>query len=122
MPTIIENLWPTDFDKVTQKTPVSILREQAQALGQRTANIVIGTVSSRTVPNTEKFEHILSLYASPLGYSTVLLTIDHGIELYPVSIRIPGDPRPLAATNSDEFAVHLKEIFSREKTKKTTLS
>lgn len=46
-----ENLWPTDFGEVAQKTPVAILREQANALGDRTANIVVGKVSMSLRPS-----------------------------------------------------------------------
>jgi hypothetical protein len=70
MPTMTENLWPTDFGTLAQKTPISILREQALGLGERTSNIVIGRVASRPEP-PEKFAHILSLYLSPLGWVSV---------------------------------------------------
>lgn len=121
MPTMTENLWPTDFGKVVERTPVSILREQALGLGERTSNIVIGRVTSRPEP-PEKFAHTLHLYSSPLGYSTELLTIYHGIDLYPVAIRVPGDPDLIDATNPEEFTASLKEIFSRGKIKKTIAS
>lgn len=120
-----ENLWPTDFGELAERTPVAILREQAQALGQRTANIVVGRVSSGSAGPGGNFIHHLSLYSSPLGYSTELLWIDHGIDLYPVQIRVPGDPNtntPIVAANPSEFAAQLKDVFSREKTKKTIAS
>ncbi len=41
-----ENLWPVDFGEVKTKTPVWLLQEQANALGQRTTNIVVGRVDS----------------------------------------------------------------------------
>jgi hypothetical protein len=121
-----ENLWPTDFGELAQKTPVAILREQAQALGERTANVVVGRVASGA-EGPGKFRHILNLYSAPLGYLTELLWIEHGIDLYPVEIRLTGysnEPLndPVLAANPDEFNARLKEMFSREKTKKTIAS
>ena len=81
-------------------------------LGERTSNIVIGRVASRPEP-PEKFAHILSLYLSPLGYSTELLAVYHGIDLYPVVMQVFGDPNLINVASPEEFTTRLKEIFSR---------
>jgi hypothetical protein len=117
-----ENLWPTDFGEVAQKTPVAILREQANALGDRTANIVVGKVSMSPQTFNGGFVYEFDLYSAPLGYSEGLLTITHGIELYPVRIRPLDGGDDVVATTPDEFAARLKDLFSREKTKKTIAS
>jgi hypothetical protein len=118
---VSENLWPTDFGEVAVMTPVSMLREQALALGQRTANLVIGHVNAG-VGAAGRFRHVLSFYCPPLGYRAPLLSIEHGVDLYPVDLIIEGEERKLSAVNPDDFAAKLKDVFSREKTKKTIAS
>src|SRR5262245_6469736 len=119
---VSENLWPDDFGEIPLRTPVSILREQALALGQRTANIVVGRVLPGSAP-TGRFRHCLQLVCAPLGYQSTFLEVDHDIELYPADIRLDGeqDP-PIRAANPDDFSAKLREIFSREKTKRIIAS
>jgi hypothetical protein len=119
------NLWPTEFGTIEQQTPVSILREQARGLGERTANIVVGQVDYVVPTIPGQFRHVLSIYSSALSYRMPLVYVEHGIDLYPASIQVEGDPAdspPLQANNPDELAAHLKEIFARGKTKKMIAS
>lgn len=39
------DLWPEDFASVGERSPISILKEQAAYLGKRTKNLVEGKVS-----------------------------------------------------------------------------
>jgi len=117
-----ENLWPTEFGEIGLRTPVSILREQALALGERTANIVVGRVSPAGAP-AGKFRHVLSLYCPPLAYQTTFLYVDHELGLYPADIFIDGEENtPIRANDPEEFSRRLREIFSRDKTKKLIAS
>ncbi len=117
-----ENLWPTDFGEPPVRTPVSILREQALALGERTANIVLGRVTPG-VNGPGTFRHVLSLVCPPLGYQGAFLFVDHGLEFYPCDIYVEGaDGPPLRAHAPDDFVAKLKEIFSRDQTKKIIAS
>lgn len=115
-----ENLWPAAFGEVAQKPPVAILREQAQALGERTANIVVGRVALDPEAVNE-FSYAFDVYAAPLGYKTELFQVRHGIELYPVRIFVNGDLVHTAA-HPEELAARLKDLFAREGTKKTIAS
>jgi hypothetical protein len=115
-----DNLWPTDFGTLDVKTPVSILREQASGLGERTANIVVARTSAASPPHEGLFRHTLDLYCSPLNYQLTLLHVDHAIELYPAKIRIhlaEDGPHELVARTPEEFTVHLKDVFGRQSTK-----
>jgi hypothetical protein len=117
-----DNLWPNDFGDISKKTPVGILREQAKALGARTSNIVTGRIMT-VAAGDGKFRHIFTLYCVPLGYSNNMFYIDHGIDLYPVEIFLEGEPGPSAvAETEEEFIAKLKDLFSREKSKKTIAS
>ncbi len=117
-----ENLWPADFGEIVLRTPVSILREQALALGQRTSNIVVGRVFPAGAP-AGRFRHAFALVCAPLGYQATFLYVEHGIELYPVDIFVEGEEGPpIRSDTPEDFAARLKEIFAREKTKRTIAS
>jgi hypothetical protein len=116
-----DNLWPDDFGQMSIRTPVSILREQAQALGSKTGNVVVGRV--RTVGQLDrKFLWGFDIFCAPLSYQMLLLTVEHGIVLYPVEIVVMGVEEKLLATTPEELTAHLREIFSRDTTKKIIAS
>ena len=116
-----ENLWPENFGELNVTTPVAILRENATGLGDRTKNIVVASVQPGSPSAPDKFRYLLYLRSGMLNYQMPLLYIEHGIELYPVEIRVEGVP-DVQATNPEELLTRLKEIFSSEKTKKTIAS
>ncbi len=118
---VSENLWPTDFGVIAERTPVAILREQAQALGERTSNIVVGRVQT-TGDGSTRIYHQLNLYCGPLGFQMPFLAVDHDINLYPARIIVAGEGGIIPVGNEAELTEHLKEIFSREKSKKVIAS
>jgi hypothetical protein len=118
--TQINSLWPTDFGEVAVLTPVAILRQQGEALGQQTQNIVVGRVE--TTGDGQFFYQNFYLYCSPLGYQTHLLQVRHGIDLYPAEIIVTGEGSPVTVASSDELKTKLKEVFAHERTKKTIAS
>jgi hypothetical protein len=53
MSTETNDLWPSDIAANSNlRTPVTILKEQAALLGQKTDNLVIATVSSGNTNNS----------------------------------------------------------------------
>ena len=50
----MENLWPDDITVMGKKAPVTILREQASMLGEKTKNIVIGQVQEFQDPSASE--------------------------------------------------------------------
>ena len=84
MPT--EDFWPSDLDKIDIRTPLSILKEQAAALGGKTGNAVLAEVVSKS--ETGDFYHRLFLVVPVLdNYRYQLFLAVHDIKLYPVQIR-----------------------------------
>jgi hypothetical protein len=117
MADVMQNLWPTDFEEPPVLTPVAILRQQGQALGQRTQNIVVGRVKTYTIP--QGFRQTFELWCAPLGYATEFLWVDHGIDLYPATIHVPGqEGQPMGAGNPDELGEKLKQVFASARSKK----
>src|SRR6185436_13952765 len=120
------NLWPEDIAVTDAVAPVSLLKEQAALLGERTKNLVEGSVTSGVGKSLALmleggFTYDFDIVAPALNYYRYrLFSISHGVELYPLTISGTD------ALNSDEFEVNneeeflkaLETIFSFEKTKR----
>jgi hypothetical protein len=124
MPGTSENLWPTQFVEVAVPTPIAILRQQGTALGEMTKNIVLGRAHTEGGSEPGGFRQVFELYCPPLGYAVPLLFVEHGIDLYPVTIRVvqEADVPPLTAGNPESFRQRLKEVFARDKTQRMIAS
>ncbi len=122
------DLWPNEFERIEVKAPVTILREQASALGDKTKNIVSARVDkSRSALGEEPFVYSFVIEAPALNYEYELFSIGHDIEMYPVKIFLGSDLKDeflheidkfhsyVQADNEEEFIIYLKRIFSSEK-------
>ncbi len=131
------DLWPSEFSTVDQRSPLTILKEQASLLGEKTQNIVIAELEY-TPPaggwrqNNYPFKYGFLLTCPALGnYRFGLFSIAYDIEMYPVSFILdsdvaeeiieqthlePGMNGELKASNEEEFIEILKRIFSSRKT------
>jgi len=109
------DLWPDDINQPPNiQTPVTIMKEQAALLGQKTSNLVVGDV--RTYADNNGFHQVFNLEAPSLGgYKYELLRVIHSIKLYPVDIHF--DDRTIRAESQEEFVEKLREIFAHDKTK-----
>ena len=115
------SLWPADFGEFPLLTPLAILRQQGAALGEQTKNIVYGRVATRS--NADQFSQWFSIYCAPLVYSTDLIVVYHGIDLYPARVLVVGEETSgQTASTPDELKAILKEIFARPRTKKIIAS
>jgi|ERR1017187_2105105 hypothetical protein len=117
-----DSLWPDDIGKSALVTPVSILKEQASALGTATQQLVKGEVETDTRGN--QFVHHFNLVVPTLSnYTYELLTVQHSIELYPVyanSPKISGVTERIE--NQDDLKEWLKMVFASEKTRSVVQS
>jgi hypothetical protein len=116
------NLWPDQFTELKERTPISIMREQAHALGERTANIVLGKVEAAGMVGPNKLAYSFIVYCPPLGHRIGLFTFYHDFNLYPVTIQVTGHNKTFSATNPEELQDSLKEIFSLDFTKQMVAS
>jgi hypothetical protein len=111
------NLWPEDIAVTDAVAPVTILKEQATLLGQRTQNLVEARVAHGPIPFGVEapFRYHFRLVAPVLDYQFQLFTISHGLKFYPLSVEF--DDLTYAVANEEEFMQYLASIFSSEKTK-----
>jgi hypothetical protein len=110
----IESYWPEEIGEFQGTTPVSILRQQAELLGGRTEEIVLGVV--RSYSDDEYFVHDLALEVPALRYYRYeLLSIRHNVNLYPVDGTFDSYVRNLPTER--EFRDWLKSVLTSGKTK-----
>lgn len=118
------NLWPEDIAVSEVVAPVSILKDQASLLGERTKNLVEGRVTQRERFRKPDFVYDFYIVAPALNnYRYRLFSISHDVEFYPLAIDESGvfdaDGRDfeVQASNEEEFLEALATIFSSERTK-----
>ena len=142
------DLWPEDIGHGAETvTPLSLLKEQAAALGRKTKNVVMGKVLpaegffSNLPPGW--FEYVFNIVAPVLGdYSYSLLAIAHPVDFYPVRISAGEDlldglsredkpqlltkksllkkpvPAIIQADSQESLETALRLLFNSAKTKK----
>jgi hypothetical protein len=113
-----ESYWPTDFGVEVEITPLTILKEQAALLGERTKNIVEGRVQTK-VDEKMEFRHSLYLVVPTLAnYRYFLLSVHHKPAIYPIQIFDGTSDREVTARDFEEFKEKLKEILSSDRVKR----
>src|SRR5947207_958727 len=86
----IPDLWPDDLTTSNVRTPVAILREQAEKLGAKTNRLVLAEVR-QNLNVARCFEYNFSLSAPALGhYRYHLFSVLYGLDLYPLTINHQG--------------------------------
>jgi hypothetical protein len=118
------NLWP-DFTKAVTRSPKTVLKEQANFLGEKTKNVVVAKVestSSLSIESKQYFTHSFNLFVPSLKYKYELFSITHNVASYPCSIFYRGDSpkildviQPLV-NDEQELMEVLKIIFSDQET------
>jgi len=115
-----EDLWPKDLLSDIPRIPAEMLNEQAEALGNRTSNVVQARVDTEGEGNSRRFggEPMWTLrfvLFSPAldDYEYELFSVSHSGELYP--IRVHGaDEGELES--EEQFASYLRAVFAEERT------
>jgi hypothetical protein len=129
----MSDLWPKDIGQTALRAPVTILREQASLLGEKTQNLVkadVDTLSPHSPYNQfgAEFVHRFYLIAPALDdYRYKLFEITHPVDLYPVNFHLDEDiqeellakngKEPLSAQTEDELTNILGKILNSEKAK-----
>ena len=130
------DLWPSDLSTVDQRSPLTILKEQASLLGEKTQNIVIGVLEHHGMLGPLKvrnhpFKYRFVLTCPALnGYRFRLFSVGYCIYMYPVYFDLDsdlaeeinqdthvelGENGTFQASNEGEFIEILKRIFSSRK-------
>ena len=79
---VVGDLWPVISEFDVKTTPLSVLREQARLLGEKTGGKLQAELV--TFPVESDLRHNLEIVAPSLGgYRFLLLSITHPPELFP---------------------------------------
>jgi len=130
------DLWPKELSTVDQRSPLTILKEQASLLGEKTQNIVIAVLENYDLlmaltMRGYPFKYAFMLTCPALSnYRFRLFSIGYDIYMYPVSFNLdsdvaeeiikdthvePGKDGTFQASNEEDFIEILKRIFSSRK-------
>lgn len=112
------SLWGELPEVEAIRLPVIILREQAVKLTELTNGLLRGEVP--TSKTHEGLRHHLLIVAPSLdNYSFTVLTITHGIIVYPVLVYDAANGKHYKCNIEDEFVKVVSEILSSDSTRET---
>jgi hypothetical protein len=106
------DLWPANVADSNLITPITILKEQAALLGEKTRQLVKGEVTTQAAG--AMFVHSFNIVAPTLSYKFELFTASHGVNFYPLVLRRLNDT--ISCNSESDFKDKLKEIFASQHT------
>lgn len=128
-PQTSHDFWPADLAIIDATvTPVSILREQAAILGQKTQGLVGGEVVSMPLSGSERFspsmkapdcefKSIFLLIVPALdNYRYTLLEICYPIDNYPLLLKFTPTGQEEVIQSQQQFCDELGRLLACEKT------
>lgn len=118
-----QNLWGELPTVENARTPLSILREQANLLGQLTDRLLEGEIVVNS-SSVEQLEAHLNIVAPTLGgYSVTILTLRYGLDMYPVQIQHALEESVRISAKDEESLLNaLKRIFTSASVQKVIKS
>jgi len=110
----IPDLWPQDIGEASLQTPVTILRQEAALLGEKTNQLVTAEVTTQSQGQT--FLHSFVIVAPALdNYKYELFKVQHGISFYPMTVIVQGGGNNIGS--QAQFIEILRMIFTSPNTK-----
>src|ERR1017187_291277 len=100
------DLWPENIADPNLVTPVTILKEQAALLGEKTKQLVKGEVVTQTTGTL--LVHYFYIVAPTLSYRFELFNVQHHVNFYPLVLKYLNNSHTLKSES--EFKEKLKEI------------
>ena len=107
--------------KKTQRSPVQVLREAADDLGNQTQGLVEGSVFTLNAGGSSLFRYTFYLLVPSLNdYTDPLFYAWHDVNLYPVSVMKASGKQgkdEVKCRTPHEFEIELERIFESEETR-----
>ena len=130
------SFWPSDLSLLQERTPVSIMKEQAEILGKNTEYKLRGQVSTHTSEEGEILHAFYVVVPALDGYRYELFEISHGALAYPVKIisspKAENQPHEKARdainrmrmtlATEDDFVAWLKTVLGSKETRRLLAS
>ena len=113
-----QDLWPEDIAVTDLISPISILKEQAAHLGEKTQNLVKGEVVQDSA-NNQSFAYSFYLVAPALQhYKYRLFRVIHPVSFYPLMLAFDVSSSQATVNNQSELIENLRTFFADENTTK----
>jgi hypothetical protein len=113
-----ESMWGEINTPVNQRTPTSILREQASILNQLTKGVLIGSIEQEaTVNNTLVYNFDVTAPAIN-NHKFAILTVQYSITIYPLTLTDRTTQVQRQCLNEEGFTSTLKGILSSTQVKR----
>ncbi len=106
------DFWPANIAESNLITPITILKEQAALLGEKTRQLVKGEVVTQTTGTL--LVHYFYIVAPTLNYRFELFNIEHHVNFYPLVLRYLNNTTSLSTEAA--FKTKLKEILASQHT------
>ena len=117
-PMSAENMWGEIVDPVNQRTPTSILREQAAILNQLTKGVLIGSIEQEPAANNTLI-YIFAITAPAINnHKFAILTVQYSITIYPLTLTDRTTQVQRQCLNEEAFTTNLKGILSSTQVKR----
>src|SRR5688500_2174304 len=110
------DLWPDDFGTIEVVPPITVLREQANWLTDKTQGVLEGRVASGNAGG--KLSHRFSVVAPSLDYSYELFSVEHPLEMYPLRMHVPALDEVHECVNHADFVQALKRVLGAQEIKR----
>jgi len=108
------DLWGVLPDPEKIKTPLQILKAQADILGEKTQNSLKGVLTSGKVSG-ELVQATLSMTAPSLGFTREILFIKYGLGIYPVHVIDSYAKKPKRCENEEHFELAIKNVLTSDR-------
>src|ERR1017187_4016271 len=113
-----ESMWGEISDPVNQRTPTSILREQALILNQLTKGVLIGSIEQEPTVNNNLVYNFAITAPAINNHKFAILTVQYSIAIYPLTLTDRTTQVQRQCLNEESFASTLKGILSSTQVKR----
>jgi hypothetical protein len=113
-----ENMWGEINDPVNQRTPTSILREQASVLSRLTNGVLIGSIEQEPTTNNTLIYNFAITAPAINNHKFAILTVQYSITIYPLTVTDHTVHVQRQSLNEEAFTATLKGILSSTQVKR----
>jgi hypothetical protein len=114
----VENMWGEINVPANQRTPTSILREQASILSQITKGVLIGSIEQEPTVNNTLIYHFAITAPAINNHKFAILTLQYSITIYPLTVTDHTVHVQRQCLNEENFTSTLKSILSSTQVKR----
>ena len=113
-----ENMWGEISAPANQRTPTSILREQAAILSQVTRGVLIGSIEQQPTDRNILIYNFDITAPAINNHKFAILTLQYSITIYPLSLTDHTTHVQRQCLNEEGFTAALKSILSSTQVKR----